>query len=82
MQNQKTEGICESIEKTDKKLRYQALSHMGCMVKNIKPHILSDICISVDEKTSVPNIKDCTHPDERRSGQFLRSRGSTLIKVI
>ena len=81
MQNQKTEGICRSVKKTEDKIKSQALRHMGCMVKNMKPYILSDICITVDD-ASVPTIKECNHPDEKRQGRFLMTKDSVLIKII
>ena len=65
MQNQETEGICKIVADMENDIKRNAKDWDGCMVENMRPHILSDICITINDK-SLPSIKDCHHSDEKR----------------
>ena len=70
MLNEKTEEQCEFVKDTEREIERSSLIKddsseigVGCKVKDMKPHILSDLCLILNEK-SIPHVKACHH-DER-----------------
>ena len=56
----------EGIVRSAKELKHEGGDlYTGCMVENMKPHILSDLCLIQKEK-SIPSVKPCHHPAEKR----------------
>ena len=71
MMNEKAEEECPVVKANEsaiirdaKGMKFKDL-YTGCMVKNMKPHILSDLCLDQKEK-SIPAVKTCHHPAEKR----------------
>ena len=54
MQNQVTEEICQAVKDMDKEMERKARERKGCQVENIKPYILSDVCL-VNHDHSIPS---------------------------
>ena len=67
MQNQKTEEICPAVKATDEEIERKANEFEGCLVKNMKFHILSDVCLDNHEH-SIPTIPatQCPHSGQKR----------------
>ena len=74
MQNQVTEEICQAVKDTDEEIERKAREtknqfgrQCGCQVKNMKPFILSDVCLDNHEH-SIPTIpdKECPHEGQKR----------------
>ena len=67
MQNQETEEICQAVKDTDEEIERKAREWKGCQVKNMKPFILSDVCLDNHEH-SIPTIpdKECPHSGHMR----------------
>ena len=73
MMNEKAEEECpvvkEAIIRNAKEMKFEVEGYQtrytGCMVENMKPHILSDLCLVQKEK-SIPDTKPCHHSAERR----------------
>ena len=73
MQNQTTEEINEVVKKTNEKIERSAREMknrdgypIGCMVENMKPYILSDICLLYDDNALIPSVKQCQHSGKNR----------------
>ena len=66
MQNQVTEEICQAVMDTDQEIERKAREDEGCMVKNMKQYILSDVCL-VKNKHSIPSVpdKECPHKEQK-----------------
>ena len=66
MQNQSTEGMCNIVRENEKEIVKNAMEmdengmDIRCMVDNMKPHILSELCLLQKER-SIPTIKECHH---------------------
>ena len=72
MMNEKAEEECPVVKATDeaiirqaKEMKHEKGDYIGCMVENMKPHILSDLCL-VQKVMWIPAVKKCHHPAERR----------------
>ena len=75
MQNSITESICKVVKERDEAIVKNVMERkfesgkrcvsIGLKVDNIKPHILSDLCLNHVEH-SIPSIKACWHLGERR----------------
>ena len=67
MQNQTTEEICQAVKDTDEEIERKARERWGCQVENMKPFILSDVCLDIDEH-SIPTVPDkaCHHSGQKR----------------
>ena len=67
MQNQTTEEICQAVKDTDEEIERRAREYEGCQVKNMKPFILSDVCLDNHEH-SIPTIpeKECPHKGQQQ----------------
>ena len=67
IQNQKTEEICQAVRDTDKEIESEAKESHGITVRNMKPFILSDVCLDNHEH-SIPTIpdKECPHSGQKR----------------
>ena len=72
MQNQLSEEknvtvytIDEEIRKSARDMRNQDGYPIGCMVENMIPYILSDICLILNESL-IPSIKECHHSGRKR----------------
>ena len=72
--NEKAEEECpvvkaneEAIIRKAKEMKHEVEGglHVGCMVENMKPHILSDLCLT-QQKKSIPAVKPCKHSAEKR----------------
>ena len=67
MQNQATEEDNKVVKNSDEEIKTYAINKknkdgypIGCMVENMKPYILSDICLIFNDD-SIPSIKECYH---------------------
>ena len=67
MQNQSTEEVNKVVKNSDEEIKRNSRDvtnkdgyPIGCMVENIKPYILSDICLLFNDY-SIPSIKECHH---------------------
>ena len=71
LQNQSTEDSCRVVKETEEEIVRVALNkyvhgyYVGGMVDNMKPYILSDLCLTQREG-SLPSIKECNHTDQMR----------------
>ena len=71
LQNQSTEDSCRLVKETEEEMVRVSLKkhdygfYVGCMVDNMKPYILSDLCLTQREG-SLPSIKECNHTDQMR----------------
>ena len=71
MQNQNTEDNCVVVKETEEEIMRVALRkhnsgwYVGCMVENMNPYILSDLCLT-QKKGSLPSVKECNHTDQLR----------------
>ena len=71
MQNQSTEENSIVVRETDEEMvkvarkKHNSGYYLGCMVGNMKPYILSDLCIT-QRKGSLPYVKECNHTDQMR----------------
>ena len=67
MQNQVTEEICQAVKDKDQEIERKAREWDGCKVKNMKPFILSDVCL-VNHEHSIPSVpdKECLHKEQKR----------------
>ena len=65
MQNQDSEKIWTFNKRIDDAIEQSARNKGPFQVKHMKPHIMSDLCIVVKEK-SLPEVKDCTHKGKER----------------
>ena len=76
MMNEKAEEECPVVKATEeaiirdaKEMKFKVEGYptlyTGCMVENMKPNILSDLCL-VQNKMSIPAVKTCHHPAEKR----------------
>ena len=70
--NEKAEEECpvvkaneEAIIRKAKEMKHKEGRYIGCMVENMKPQILSDLCLIQKEK-SIPSVKPCLHAAEKR----------------
>ena len=72
LQNQGTEGSCSLVKEIDNEIMMSAMTmehengmDIGCTVENMKPYILSDLCL-VQHEHSIPSVKECCHSDSQR----------------
>ena len=73
IQNQATEDMCPAVKETQKEIKEIArgmssyLRGYNILVKEMKPHILSNICLDFQGK--IPNMptEDCPHTGQNRS---------------
>ena len=67
MQNQLIEGIYQAVMDSDKEIKRKAREFRGCKVNNMKPHILSYVCLE-NHDHSIPSIpdKECPHSGQRQ----------------
>ena len=72
MQNQKTENTCNIVKETEEEIKRSAIEakneqndFIGFLVKNMKRHILSNLCL-IQRDQSIPIIKKCKHTGEKR----------------
>ena len=65
MLNQHTEKMCTIVWDRECDIKRNAREWDGCIVENIKPHILSDLCIIPNDK-SLPTVRECHHSDENK----------------
>ena len=67
MQNQMTERNCQAVKKIYDEIERKATQvTYKCKVKNMRDHILHDLCLNMHEK-SIPTIKVCHHTGVRRT---------------
>ena len=65
MQNEMTEVNCNAVKDCDEEIEKKFTRFGGCRVRNMKKYILSDLCITVVEK-SIPTTKECLHTGKER----------------
>ena len=76
MLNEGTEEKCEYVKESEEKIESSAwikdsetigwkkeANLKGLRVENMKPHILSDLCLIMNEK-SIPTLKECHHKEK------------------
>ena len=70
IQNQNTEDNCLVVKERDEEIMSVTQKklegyYVGCIVENMKPYILSDLCLTQKEG-SLPSVKECNHTDQMR----------------
>ena len=71
IQNQSSEDNGAVVKETEEEITRVALRkhnsgfYSGCRVENMKPYILSDLCLTQKEG-SLPSVKECNHTDQMR----------------
>lgn len=88
MQNQMTEYACkvvrdteEEIERNAKEMKIERGDYVGCNVENMRPHILSDLCLIHNEGT-IPSIMECQHSGKMRYYCKTRKTCDTYIIIM
>ena len=72
LQNQSSEDMCnvvreneEEIVKNAMEMEHESGMGIGCLVENMKPHILSELCL-LQKEHSIPSLKECHHSGTMR----------------
>ena len=70
--NQNTECTCRVVRENENEIVKNAMEmknengfDIGCMVENMKPHILSELCL-IQKEQSIPFLKECHHSGKMR----------------
>ena len=71
MQNEGTEYLCKVVRETNRFIEKNAKrmkhnDYIGCMVEEMKPHVLSNLCVWQEGEATIPSIKECKHSGKMR----------------